>query len=98
MNPALFVTAAGPLLGAGGWFTQTMWLFWVGVVVCVITLFLNMASGVMKLPVLPILFMVIAAVLLTPWYVGLGVGLVAWTALESIGEVVGLRKKSRLRE
>ena len=96
MNPALLVTVAGPLLGAGGWFTQTIWLFWIGVAVCVITLFLNMASGVMKLPVLPVLFMAIAAALLSPWYVGLGVGLIAWTALESVGEIVGLRKEGRL--
>ena len=34
MNPALLVTVAGPLLGAVGWFTQTMWLFWIGVAVC----------------------------------------------------------------
>jgi len=96
MNPALIVTVAGPILGASGWFTQTMWLFWIGVVVCVITLFLNVASGVMKLPVLPVLFMAVAAILLSPWYVGLGVGLIAWTALESVGEIVGLRKEGRL--
>lgn len=96
MNLALLVTVAGPLLGAGGWFTQTIWHFWVGVAVCIIVLFLNMASGVMKLPVLPILFMAIAAALLSPWYVGLGVGLLAWTTLESVGEIIGLRKEGRL--
>jgi len=96
MNPALLVTVAGPLLGAGGWFSQTTWLFWVGVAICVVTLFLNMASGVMKLPVLPVLFMAIAAGLLSPWHVGLGVGLIAWTALEAVGEVIGLRKEGRL--
>ncbi|NNM66325.1 MAG: hypothetical protein HKL99_17285 [Burkholderiales bacterium] len=96
MNPALLVTVAGPFLGAGGWFSQTMWLFWVGVAICVVTLFLNMASGVMRLPVLPVLFMAIAAWLLNPWYLGLGAGLIAWTALEAVGEVIGLRKERRL--
>ena len=96
MNPALLFTAGGPLLGVCGWFSQIMWLFWIGVAVCVLTLLLNMASGVMKLPVLPVLFMAIAAALLTPWYVGLGVGLIAWTALESVGELIGLRREGRL--
>lgn len=96
MNPALIITAGGPLLGTIGWFSQTMWLFWVGVAICIITLFLNMASRVMKLPVLPVLFMAIAAGLLSPWYAGLGAGLIAWTALEAVGEIVGLRKEGRL--
>ena len=92
MSSALLVTVAGPLLGAGGWFTQTMWLFWIGVSVCVNTRFLNMASGVMKLLVLPVLLMAISAVMLNRWYVGLGAGRIAWTPLEFVGEVVGLRK------
>jgi|GEM_PF-3498916 len=96
MNPALIVTVAGPILGASGWFTQTMWLFWLGVVACVITLFFNvLASGVMKLPVLPVLFMAASAILLSPWYVGLGAGLIAWTALEFVGDIVGLCKVGR---
>lgn len=96
MNFALLLTAAGPALGVGGWFTNLMWPFWLGTALCVLTLLLNMASGVMKLPVLPALFMAIAAALVSPWHVGLAVGLIAWTALESIGEVVGLRKEGRL--
>lgn len=96
MNPVLLFTAAGPVLGGVGWFMNIMWLFWVGALLCVINLFMNLASGVMKLPVLPVLFMAIAAPLVSPWYVGLAVGLIAWTALESVGEVVGLRKERRL--
>ncbi len=96
MNPALLITVAGPLLGTGGWLSQTMWLFWVGVAICVVTLILNMASGVMRLPVLPVLFMAIAAGLLNPWYLGLGMGLIAWTAFEAVGELIGQRKQGRL--
>lgn len=96
MNSVLIFTALGPILGAVGWFLSLGWLFWVGVAFCVITLFLNMVSGVMKLPVLPVLFMAIAAAFLSPWYVGLGAGLLIWTALESIGEVIGLKREGRL--
>lgn len=90
------MTAAGPLLGATGWFFSLGWLFWIGVALCAVTLFLNMASGVMKLPILPIAFMAGAAAFFSPWYLGLGVGLVVWTALESAGEIVGLRREGRL--
>lgn len=96
MNPVLLVTVSGPLLGAAGWFLSISWLFWLGVALCAITLFLNMASGVMKLPVLPVLFMAVASVVLNPWYVGIGAGLLVWTALESIGEVIGLKREGRL--
>jgi hypothetical protein len=97
VNPALLVTISGPVLGAVGWYSHFTWLFWVGVALCAITLFLNVASGVMKLPVLPVLFMVVAAAVLNPWYVGLGVGLLIWTVLESVGEVIGLKKEGRSR-
>ena len=96
MKLVLLITLAGPILGAAGWFSQIMWLFWVGVAVCTITLFLNLASGVMRLPVLPVLFMLVAAVFVSPWYLGVGAGLVAWTALEAVGEIIGLRKEGRL--
>jgi hypothetical protein len=92
MNPVFLLTAAGHILGCIGWFADIEWLFWVGVALCALTLFLNLASGVMKLPVLPALFMIVAAFLLGPWYVGLGVGLLAWTAVEAGGEVIGMRR------
>lgn len=96
MNPVFLFTASGPLLGAAGWFLSLSWIFWIGVSMCAINLFLNLASGAMKLPVLPAAFMVGAAVLFSPWYVGLSVGLVAWTALESAGEIIGIKKEGRL--
>lgn len=99
MNPALIVfifITSGPLLGATGWLLSLSWLFWVGVVLCVITLFMNMASGAMKLPILPVAFMAGAAAFFSPWYVGIGAGLLIWTALESVGHVVGLKREGRL--
>ena len=98
MNVAFLVTLAGPLLGASGWLVQSTWLLWVGVFICTITLLLNLASGVMKLPILPAAFMAVSAVLVSPWYVGVGVGLIAWTALEAIGEIAGLLKRVRRQE
>ena len=96
MNPALLVTALGPVLGGAGWFLQIPWLFWVGVAFCVVTLALNLASGVMRLPLFPVLFVGVTAFLVNPWYAGAGLGLVIWTALEAIGEVIGLRRERRL--
>lgn len=92
MTPVFLFTAAGPLLGAVGWFYSLVWLFWIGVALCGVTLFLNIASGVMKLPILPVAFMAGATAFFSPWYLGLGVGLLLWTALESAGELVGIRR------
>lgn len=86
MNPFL-ITLAGPLLGVAGWLTGVQVLFWIGVVVCAATLFLNLASGVMKLPVLPVACIALFSGLVSPWWRGAASGLVVWTAFEAAGEV-----------
>tara|TARA_R110001592_G_scaffold55982_3_gene170935 strand:- start:325 stop:615 length:291 start_codon:yes stop_codon:yes gene_type:complete len=96
MNPALLITAAGPILGAIGLYGGIDWLFWSGIVIALLALFLNLASGILKAPVLPGLCVVVGAAAITPWYHGAGVGLLVWTALETAGEIVGLRKEGRL--
>ena len=88
MNVFLF-TALGPLLGLAGLFTSLGWIFWVGVALCAITLWFNLASGAMKFPVLPIVFMVVGTGFSVHWYVGIAGGLILWTALESVGEISG---------
>lgn len=40
---------------------------------------------------LPALFIVIAAMFLNPLHVGFGVGLIPWTKLEALGELVDQR-------
>ncbi|WP_179397230.1 hypothetical protein [Marinobacter sp. ANT_B65] len=80
-------TLLGPLVGVVGWFLGLYWLLWIGVVLATINLSLNLASGAMKLPVLPGVFMFVAAELLNPWYLGVGVGLLIWKALEGAAEL-----------
>jgi hypothetical protein len=89
MNPFTLFTMSGPLLGTIGWFLNIQWLLWIGVVLAVINLVMNIASGAMKLPVFPVMFMLAASVLFNPWYIGVGVGagLLIWTAIESVGEL-----------
>ena len=89
MNLVFLITLSGPILGASGYFLEMLWLLWVGVAVCLLNLFMNLASGVMKLPVLPIVAVVIGATVVSPWYLGAGYGLLVWTAIEAAGEVVG---------
>ena len=96
MSLSLLVTIAGPLLGAIGRYTDVTPLFWIGTGLCVLTLGLNMMSGASKLPILPAVLMVVVAAFVHPWYVGAAVGLLAWTALESVGELIGLRREGRL--
>ena len=90
MNISLVITVAGPLVASVGWFLQSAWIYWFGVIVCVITMLLNMAVGAMRLPVLPIVVMTLAAnYFREPWYFGAAIGLVGWTTLDAIGEVIG---------
>ena len=87
MNVVLLITILGPALGITGWFAGTGWLFWVGVALCAINLLMNLASGVMKLPLLPLTLMAVGAAVSSPWWYGLGTGIVCWTALEAAGEL-----------
>jgi hypothetical protein len=83
----LLISVLGPMLGIAGWVGEVSWLVWVGVAVCAINLLMDMASGAMKLPILPTVFMLVSAAASTPWWYGLGVGLILWTALEALGGV-----------
>lgn len=89
------VTLIGPVFGAIGWLVQAPWLLWTGVTVCALNLLLNLASGVMKLPILPALFMFVAAVAISPWWYGFAVGLVLWTGIEALGEAYVKLQASR---
>jgi hypothetical protein len=95
-NAMLFmlVTAAGPVVGAVGYFAGVPILFWVGVGIAGINLFMNLASGAMKLPILPAICVVIGAALASPWFVGASLGLLVYTAIESAGEIVTVVKRS----
>lgn len=95
MNPVFVFTALGPLVGGAGWFFSIGWLFWVGATLAAINLFLNLASGAMKLPILPTALMIVGGAALNPWYRGVAAGLLVWTALESLGEIWSTLKSSR---
>ena len=81
------ITAAGPIIGGLGFYFGLPVAFWAGVLIAVANLVLNLASGVMRAPILPALCILVGASLLPPWYAGAAVGLLAWTAAESAGEI-----------
>lgn len=89
MNPVFLITLSGPILGTGGYLLELSWLFWIGIALCLINLFMNLASGVMKFPVLPTAAVVVGVAVVSPWYLGAGYGLLVWTAIEAGGEIVG---------
>lgn len=82
-----FITASGPIISFVGYSLGFPILFWIGVLIAAFNLFMNVASGVMNFPILPLIIMIIAAILLPPWYFGAASGLLAWTVLELLGHV-----------
>ncbi len=86
------VTAIGPTLAAAGYFGGLGWLFWIGAAFCAFNLFMNVASGAMKFPLIPGIFMFAFAMNWTPWFLGVAAGLALYTALEAVSEIPALLK------
>lgn len=89
--PFAIFTASGPILGGVGYFLDWPWLFWIGVILAAANFLMNGLSGAMKLPIFPLLLIVVGALFLPPWYVGAALGLLAWTAIEAAGEILQFR-------
>jgi hypothetical protein len=77
------LTLSGPALGLAGWYFDAPIVFWIGVALAGLNLLVNLASGTMIGAPIPALFALVAAAMITPWYVGAAVGLLFWTALEA---------------
>jgi hypothetical protein len=92
MNPFTIFTLSGPVIGGAGFLFGWLWLFWIGIGLALINLVLNLASGVMKAPLLPMAFMFGGAFLYDSVMIGGGLGLLAWTLLEGIGEIFGIAR------
>jgi len=86
------VTWGGPIIGALGLYFDLQAVFWIGVVIAGLNLFMNLASGAMKFPILPLASAGIGIMLWQPWYVGAALGLLAWTTLEAAGELPPIRR------
>lgn len=85
----LSIVIAGPLFGLIGYSMSYQWLFWIGVAICGFDLFMDTASGRLRAPVLPAVIIVISLILRSPWYIGIGVGIVLWGTLSAISELYG---------
>ncbi len=87
------VTAAGPILGWLGWSIHADWLYVVGVAICALTLFLDVASGALKTPILPVVFMIVGIQWHDGgWIAGAMRGLLTWTTFEAIGYMFAGRR------
>jgi hypothetical protein len=82
------LTAAGPLIALAGLAMEIQTVFWIGIAICAANLFMNLASGAMKLPILPGALIVGGMLFWKPWLVGAALGLLIWTTLEAIGELL----------
>ncbi len=95
MSFPLLIVLLGPVIGGAGWVIDSAGLFWTGVAFCVFNLVLNIASGVLRLPVLPVFFMLSASVFSSPWWHGLGAGIVVWTGFEAAGDLYARARHAR---
>ena len=86
------LTLSGPVFGAGGVYFNLPLLFWLGTGLASMNLFMNLASGAMRLPVLPAAFVLAGSFFWSPWYLGAAFGLLAWTACESASEIIAAVK------
>ena len=93
MGVTFAITAAGPIIGGVGFYFALPIVFWAGVVIAAVNLVLNLASGVMRLPILPAACVLVGALLLPPWYAGGGIGLLAWTAVEAASEILPFKRR-----
>ena len=57
-----FVTWGGPVVSGLGLYLNSSITFWVGVAIAFFNLFMNVASGAMRFPLLPLAFIVVGAV------------------------------------
>lgn len=90
MRVAIFIIViAGPLFGLIGYFMSYQWIFWIGVVICGFDLFMDTASGRIRIPVLPAVIVVISLIMISPWYIAIGFGTVLWGAFSAISELYG---------
>jgi hypothetical protein len=80
------LTLSGPVIGGAGFYFDQPVAFWFGVALAGVNLFMNLASGAIKLPLLPAACAIVGTLVLAPWYWGAGAGLLVWTALEGAGE------------
>ena len=88
MNPFTAFTLFGPIIALLGFYVGVDVMFWVGVVVCAVNLFMNLASGAMRFPFLPLVFAWLATFFWSPWTLGVAMGLVLWTLFEGVLEIV----------
>ena len=68
-------TLSGPVIGATAIYLNLPPLFWFGVALATLNLFLNLAFGIMKLPIFPTLFVIAGSIAWSPWYMGAAFGL-----------------------
>ena len=86
-------TLSGPVVAGIGFYLDFEIAFWIGVALAGLNLFMNLASGVMKFPILPLIIVVVAGVYLKPAFFGSAVGLLAWTLIEGLSEIPSYFRK-----
>ncbi|WP_042697005.1 hypothetical protein [Azospirillum sp. B506] len=76
----------GPALVLVGWGWGLALAFWLGATLCAFDEFMDVASGVHRLPIFAVVFTAAGAAIGSPWIVGGVLGLAVWTAIGFFGQ------------
>lgn len=86
------ITALGPILGAAGYYLQIPAMFWMGALISVFTLYMDLASNTIKFPFTHIAFIVVGGYLDNHWLHGAAAGLFVHQGLEAIMMTINLNR------
>jgi hypothetical protein len=79
----------GATIGIVGFLTEIFWLLVIGALLCGLNEFLNIASGVYKVPFVATTLVILCSFVVAPWYVGAMLGLCIGGAMDGLGEMYG---------
>lgn len=82
------IAALGPIIGAGGLYLHLPIAFWSGVGIAALSLVMTTVSGAIKFPWIEFGLALVCASILTPWWFGVAIGLLAGTAVQAAGMVL----------
>jgi len=78
----LWIPFAGAVVGTLGYVLDVAWMFWLGAAIAAFNELMNVWSGAYLLPYAALVTVTAGVLFLSPWTIGVGVGLIAAAAVD----------------